>query len=184
MYLDFRRMDVRSLAIKYSTLANFVLFSSSKDGYPSLSWRIPSCKPLPAPSLPRVLPATKHLFVPLNFNVLRDTLASFLPGFEGVSDLERGPSMRRLTVVPQHMKDANATFLLDAGENPNIRVLLSTYDGHFELKRLGFSLDEFRGLWQCWNETKTKEQKLFTEWYKREGCKLQNQNSDESDLSD
>lgn len=49
----------------------------------------------------------------------------------------------RLTVVPEHLREADVTFLFGDENDPKIRALFTTEDGVIELKHLRFTLSEY-----------------------------------------
>ncbi|KAL8644473.1 MAG: hypothetical protein Q9226_007746 [Calogaya cf. arnoldii] len=109
--------------------------------------RIPPSKP----SFPKVLPSQGSGGAdPMSIFVFGAAVQRYT--IEDISACGEPPeTMRRLTIVPEHLKGAEVTFLLGVEEHdPSLRVLFSTHDGNFELKHLEFKLSHYMDWLQKW----------------------------------
>ena len=88
--------------------------------------------------------------------------------------------MARLTIVPEHLREADVTFLFSEGSDPSIRALFASKDSIFELKHLRFKLSEYMDQLRSWCEKDIDQWELVMQ-------KMDTKNyeySDENDLSD
>ena len=147
-------MRTEYAATKHGANEAYVLLAS--EAAHCLSWQVPSRHTLPTLSFPRVL---CHKIIdavdPMSLMDLRDAIQ---PHVIDTLPYHFPPKMTmpRLTVVPEHLKEAKVTFFLGQGHDPSISVLFSTVDGDFELKHLRLTMSEYMDRLQRWCETSTE----------------------------
>ncbi|KAL8850873.1 MAG: hypothetical protein Q9221_004186 [Calogaya cf. arnoldii] len=143
--------EYEEATIKYAACGTYVLFASQNRQH--LSWRIPSRHPPPTPVLPRVLDCKMNTLLVdrISFVGLRRAIRPYnidtLP-----DDFPRPRAIPPLTIVPEHLEKAHVTFLLSDNPDSVVRVLFATPDGHFEMKYLGFTTNQYLERLPAWGE--------------------------------
>ncbi|KAI4264151.1 MAG: hypothetical protein L6R42_000732 [Xanthoria sp. 1 TBL-2021] len=66
--------------------------------------------------------------------------------------LPRSETVPPLTIVPEHLKGAYITFLLGDKPGSTVRALFATIDGEFEMKYLGFTINQYLERFSAWYE--------------------------------